>query len=98
MVEPLAGLLCSDAVQQYSKMPHQELFAIVQPFLDHLRLVWCRYEPRKYEYVLKFFAHMIQRPVKQIPVAIAAVSQQGAGKTCVLALLSASGPTESTRV
>lgn len=61
-------------------------FTIIQPFLDHIRNVICNNDIEKYNYLLKWFANIIQNiTVKNgtIPIII---GEQGSGKSFVVEL------------
>lgn len=61
----------------------------VQPFLDHLRRAAysdgdIEEEEKAYQYLLKTYAHLVQRPCQKIPKFFYIEAKQGAGKTALL--------------
>ena len=56
----------------------------LEMLLYHLRYVWaCGHEPT-FNYLIGFFADMVQRPERKAGVALVLRSQQGAGKNIIL--------------
>ena len=55
--------------------------------LTHIRKVWCNNNQEQYDYVLNWFAWLLQFPEKKIGVMLALYSRQGAGKGIVLMLM-----------
>jgi len=58
-----------------------------QHLLDHLFNMWCCGEQLLYDYVLNWFAWVIQKPERKIGVMMAINSVQGCGKGIVLGIL-----------
>ena len=52
----------------------------VEPFLQHVKEVICAGDTSVYEYVMQFFAHMLQKPDEKPSVAIVMKSIEGTGK------------------
>mgnify|MGYP003627804949 FL=1 len=52
--------------------------------LDHILRIWCRGNEDEYNYVLSWFAHILQKPHKKIGVVLCLKSKQGAGKGIVV--------------
>jgi len=59
-----------------------------QPILDHIKSVWCKDDENAYEYVMNYFAHIIQKPHIKTGVLLALKSKQGGGKGIILDKLS----------
>ena len=55
-----------------------------QPILDHIRSIWADGDIDRYEYILNWFAHKIQKPEKKMAVCLCLNSGEGAGKNVVL--------------
>jgi hypothetical protein len=60
--------------------------ANVQPWLDHIRVAWTQNqnEGNLYEFVVDWFAHILQKPHVQTEIAISLTGAQGGGKGCIL--------------
>lgn len=56
----------------------------------HLKNVWCNGDDEYYEYVLKWFAHMIQYPDERPGVALVIKGEKGTGKSTFLEVLAKS--------
>jgi hypothetical protein len=52
-------------------------------FLDHVAVNLCRGDQRLYEWVVGWFAHLVQRPGEKIGTALVLQGGQGTGKTIV---------------
>ena len=59
-----------------------------QPVLDHILKVWCAGKSSHYEYVLNWFAWVLQHPDTKIGVMLCIRSRQGGGKGTILELFS----------
>ena len=59
-----------------------------QPLLDHLLNVWCAGKEAHYEYVLNWFAWVLQHPDTKIGVMLCIRSRQGGGKGTILEMFS----------
>jgi hypothetical protein len=57
--------------------------------LKHIKTIWCNDDEMLYEYVLNWFAWVIQRPEQKVGVMMALKSKQGAGKGIVLGIIEA---------
>jgi hypothetical protein len=59
-----------------------ETEALAGPFLEHIRHIWCRDEAHMFEYVLNWFAYLIQYPGNADKrTALIVKGPQGCGKT-----------------
>ena len=56
-----------------------------EPWVDHLYNIWCKRDNEVFDYVLKRFALLVQRPFFKSKVAIVLTSRQGAGKGVIMA-------------
>lgn len=56
----------------------------VSPFLDHVKNVICNGDVRSTNYVLQFFAHLLQKPDEKPSVAIVMKSVEGTGKGALM--------------
>lgn len=57
---------------------------VVAPWLGHIKRIWCRGDENIYDYVIKYFAHLIQKPFVKTKIAFVLRSKQGAGKGHVM--------------
>ncbi len=55
-----------------------------KPILEHIRNIWCNNNEDTFNYVIDWFAHVLQKPHKKIGVVLCLKSKQGAGKGIVL--------------
>ena len=55
-----------------------------QPVIDHIKNIWCNNNEEDFQYVIKYLAHIIQKPYKKTGVCLALHSKQGAGKGVIL--------------
>jgi hypothetical protein len=67
-----------------SPTPIPEVEECIAPFLDHVRTVWCKGEQGLFDYVMNYFAHIIQKPWEKTGVAIVVHGEQGSGKGIVV--------------
>lgn len=58
-----------------------------QPILDHILDSWCNGDEQSFEYVMDYFAHIIQKPWKKSGVVLALRSKQGGGKGVIISKL-----------
>ena len=58
-----------------------------QPILDHILDCWCDGDKQSFEYVMDYFAHIIQKPWKKTGVVVALRSKQGGGKGVIISKL-----------
>jgi hypothetical protein len=58
-----------------------------QALCDHIKKVWCRDNDRHYEYVMNWFAWILQRPERKVGVMICVKSRQGTGKGIVVSVM-----------
>lgn len=68
---------------QPADLPDEALAAAAAPFVDHLSEVWCAGDPVLTEYVLNWFAYLLQHPAKKAGTALVLRSRQGAGKNII---------------
>ena len=54
------------------------------PMLDHIRHIWCKGSDELFNYVMNYFARIIQMPHKKSGVMLCLKSKQGAGKGVVI--------------
>ncbi len=78
-----------EQVNRYMEMNLEELTLIVAPFVKHLEQIWCKNQGlNKVQYLIRYFAHMIQKPLEKQRVAIVVRStQEGAGKGVIITKL-----------
>ena len=62
--------------------------SVCQPLLNHLKSVWCAGQASHYEYVLNWFAWVLQHPETKIGVMLCIRSRQGGGKGTILEVFS----------
>ena len=55
-----------------------------KPVLDHILNSWCNGDKDHFEYVLNYFAHVLQKPYKKMGVLLALQSKEGGGKGFIL--------------
>ena len=60
---------------------------VLELLLFHLRRCWARGNEDSYEYILNFFADMLQHPERKIGVMLLLLSQPGAGKGLILSFI-----------
>jgi DNA-binding protein len=56
----------------------------VEPFLQHVRQVICAGDETVYNYVMQFFAHLLQKPDEKPSVALVMKSIEGTGKGALI--------------
>jgi hypothetical protein len=56
----------------------------ITPFLNHLKYIWSKNDDDKYEYILNWMAHVIQKPNVKTKVALVLMSKPGAGKGIIV--------------
>jgi DNA-binding transcriptional regulator YiaG len=59
----------------------------VRPLLDHIKYIWCNGNENHYNYVINWFAHLIQFPNVKMSSVIVLKSLEGAGKSIVMDLI-----------
>ena len=65
------------------RMSLPEANALALPLLEHLRLIWCKGNMEYYQYLMSWFAFILQRPGTKVGVLLVAKSKEGAGKGIV---------------
>lgn len=63
-----------------TSLPKHELDIAVKPLIDHIFEVICRSHPDGFCWLMKYLAHIIQRPHKKTGVAVILKSLHGSGK------------------
>tara|TARA_R110000737_G_scaffold58841_3_gene85176 strand:- start:2351 stop:4768 length:2418 start_codon:yes stop_codon:yes gene_type:complete len=58
-----------------------------QPILDHIFSIWCCEKADLYEYVMNWFAHILQKPWIKVAAMLALQSEQGAGKGVIFEII-----------
>src|SRR5260221_12172144 len=53
---------------------------LAQPWIDHVKEIVCNGNEEVFDYTIKYFAHLIQKPLTKTNVAFVMRSRQGAGK------------------
>lgn len=72
--------------------------------LHHIWDVWCSRRPELYDYVIKWFAHLVQRPFELPEVALVLPSIEGTGKDTIMRIFTlllgqhAVSPTSQTQI
>jgi hypothetical protein len=56
----------------------------ISAFLDHIMIIWCQNQKDVYEYILNWFAHLVQRPGKKMATCPVLKGGQGAGKGVII--------------
>jgi hypothetical protein len=59
----------------------------IEPFLNHIKMIWCKGNQEKYEYTLNWMAHLLQNPNIKTKVALVLMSKEGSGKGIIVQLL-----------
>lgn len=59
-----------------------------EPIIRHLREVWCGGDEEACEYLLNYFAHIVQKPREKMGVAVVLRAARGAGRSIMLDFLS----------
>ena len=57
---------------------------LIQPLLDHFLNIWCNGNVAKYEYLLNWWAYLIQYPNNRRKTALIVRSGRTCGKTCIV--------------
>jgi hypothetical protein len=65
-------------------MDAAQLESAIQPFLGHVRDIWCRDDADAYAYCLGWMASLVQRPWRKLGVAIVLQGQPGSGKGSIV--------------
>ena len=55
-----------------------------EPILNHIRDIWCKNIPEKYEYVINWLAYCLQKPQSKTTVALVLLSKEGGGKGIII--------------
>ena len=56
----------------------------ISDFLHHITVIWCKGQEDLDEYILNWFAHLIQKPGKKMAVCFVLKGGQGAGKGLII--------------
>lgn len=72
------------AVQYSDDLPDA---ALAQPFMDHIRNIWGEGSDVCYEYIMDWFAHLVQRPGVKMLTALCLYGEQGCGKGVIMNLM-----------
>ena len=62
---------------------HDELIRLIQPLIDHIFRIWCRNDEHVFDWIMKIFAWIFQKPWEKTNVGVILQSEQGAGKNIV---------------
>lgn len=60
-----------------------------QKLLEHIRLIWCKGNEEYYNFVLNWFAFLLQFPEKKVGVLLVVKSNEGSGKGIVFEVMKA---------
>ena len=64
-----------------------DCLAIITPFTNHICKAWCSNDKELEGYVMKWFAHTIQKPGQPVGVALILRGAEGSGKSIILTTL-----------
>lgn len=56
----------------------------IKPFLDHIRIIWCKNNPIYFNYIIRWMAQVIQMPWIKTKCAIVLKGAEGCGKGIIL--------------
>ncbi|MHC4238095.1 MAG: DUF5906 domain-containing protein, partial [Planctomycetota bacterium] len=56
----------------------------IDPFINHIKEIWCKNDKIKTDYVLNWFAWCLQKPSTKTKVALVLQSSEGAGKGVII--------------
>jgi len=73
---------------RFSIIKDEAIEGNINIFLFHIRHIWCKNSDEKYEYVLNWMAHCIQKPNIKTKVALVLMSRPGSGKGIIVQLFS----------
>ena len=59
----------------------------LQPFLDHIKNIWANNDDDTYNYILNYFARMLQTPWNKNNICLVLHSVEGVGKSIILNLI-----------
>lgn len=62
--------------------------SLIQPLLDHFKIVWAKGDEKLYNWILDWLAHPIQKPRYRFIPCLALIGLQGTGKTLPLEFVS----------
>lgn len=58
-----------------------------RPLIDHIFNIWCQCRQDHFDYIINWFAHILQRPWHKMGVLLALQSEEGAGKGVVMEVI-----------
>ena len=58
-----------------------------EPILNHIKKRWCQNNEKTFDYVLNYFAHILQKPYKKSGVVLTLKSDEGGGKGIIFNIL-----------
>lgn len=94
--KPVAGLIASD---KGTSLPSGDVYNLYSGItfapregkpeefnliLNHIRMIWCRKDEKTYEYVLSWFARLVQKPDEIGHSVIVLRSKEGGGKNLIV--------------
>lgn len=57
--------------------------SIIQPILDHIKIVWANNDELLYKYILSYFHNMLKNPSERLQIAMVILGQMGCGKSII---------------
>jgi hypothetical protein len=68
-------------------MTEEEAYDECACLIDHIKTIWCHGDEEMFNYILNWFAFVIQKPYQKIKVYITVKSKEGAGKGIVFSFM-----------
>jgi len=88
--QPDKNLVRSNQFNMFDKLAINKQEALlyskydVSPFLNHIKNIWCKNNPIKYNYVFNWFSWCLQKPSTKTKVALILQSSEGGGKGIII--------------
>ena len=57
------------------------------PFFKHILKRWCDNDVNQYNFMINWFAHLIQKPWEKMRTSLILMGDEGAGKGCVIEII-----------
>ena len=78
----------AEAYMKHKGIKHEDVEELMKPVLDHIMKIWCNNKQNRFDYVISWFAQVLQKPCEKTKVALCLKSDfEGAGKSVIVGMM-----------
>ena len=78
----------AEAYMKHKNIKPADVEKLMKPVLDHIMKIWCSNKQKRFDYVISWFAQVLQKPCEKTKVALCLKSDfEGAGKSVIVGMM-----------